>query len=71
MSGRLFTRTWIKSPFKEGQKVARGEKLGLMGRTGHASGVHLHFEMRHFRQPVNPLAYLPETRAIIQASNRQ
>jgi len=45
---------------KEGQAVARGEKIGEMGRTGHATGVHLHFEIRHNRQPVNPLAYLPE-----------
>ena len=46
---------------KEGQQVLRGHKLGLMGRTGRASGVHLHFEVRRFKQPVNPLAYLPET----------
>jgi murein DD-endopeptidase MepM/ murein hydrolase activator NlpD len=45
---------------KEGQKVPRGHKLGLMGRTGRASGVHLHFEVRRYKQPVNPLAFLPE-----------
>ena len=44
---------------KEGQVVARGERLGLMGRSGRATGVHLHFEIRSHRQPVNPLAYLP------------
>lgn len=44
---------------KEGQMVAQGEKIGLMGRTGRATGVHLHFEIRHNRRPVNPLAYLP------------
>jgi murein DD-endopeptidase MepM/ murein hydrolase activator NlpD len=46
---------------KEGQKISRGQTLGAMGRTGRASGVHLHFEIRHHRQPVNPLALLPET----------
>jgi murein DD-endopeptidase MepM/ murein hydrolase activator NlpD len=46
---------------REGQKITRGDKLGAMGRTGRASGVHLHFEIRHHRQPVNPLALLPET----------
>ena len=46
---------------KEGQRVKVGQKLGAMGRTGRASGVHLHFEVRHKRQPVNPLAHLPES----------
>jgi murein DD-endopeptidase MepM/ murein hydrolase activator NlpD len=45
---------------KEGDEVTRGEVIGKMGRTGHATGSHLHFEMRHNRQPVNPMAYLPE-----------
>lgn len=48
-----------KISVKEGQIIEQGEKIGEMGRTGKATGVHLHFEMRHFRQPVNPLAYLP------------
>lgn len=43
----------------EGDVVERGQVIGKMGRTGRASGVHLHFEIRHNRQPVNPLAYLP------------
>ena len=45
---------------KEGDQVTRGQSIGKMGRTGHATGSHLHFEMRHNRQPVNPMAYLPE-----------
>jgi murein DD-endopeptidase MepM/ murein hydrolase activator NlpD len=45
---------------KEGDTVTRGQEIGKMGRTGHATGSHLHFEMRHNRQPVNPMAYLPE-----------
>ena len=43
----------------EGKKVHQGEVLGAMGRTGHATGVHLHFEIRKDRGPVDPLPLLP------------
>ncbi len=44
---------------REGQKVLQGDSIGLMGRTGHATGVHLHFEIRKAKGPVDPLLYLP------------
>jgi murein DD-endopeptidase MepM/ murein hydrolase activator NlpD len=43
----------------EGQKVLPGDVLGSMGRTGRATGVHLHFEIRRDRGPVDPLDHLP------------
>ncbi len=49
-----------KISVKEGQTVQQGQVIGGMGRTGRASGVHLHFEIRQNRQPVNPLALLPQ-----------
>lgn len=49
-----------KITVEEGQIVKKGQEIGKMGRTGRATGVHLHFEVRHHRQPVNPLAYLPQ-----------
>lgn len=49
-----------KITIEEGATVERGQPIGTMGRTGRASGVHLHFEIRQNRQPVNPLLYLPE-----------
>lgn len=44
---------------KEGQRVTQGQLVGQMGRTGHATGVHLHFEIRRAQGPVDPLLYLP------------
>lgn len=41
-----------------GQVVKPGQKIGTMGKTGVASGVHLHFELMHKRQPIDPLPYL-------------
>ncbi len=43
---------------KEGQQVARGQKIGEMGNTD-ANDVKLHFEIRRLGKPVDPLKYLP------------
>jgi murein DD-endopeptidase MepM/ murein hydrolase activator NlpD len=44
---------------KRGERVSTGQLIGLMGRTGHATGVHLHFELIKDKHPVDPLLYLP------------
>ncbi len=44
----------------EGQRVRQGEIVGEMGRTGRATGVHLHFEIRKNRGPIDPLPLLPQ-----------
>jgi len=44
---------------QEGQKITQGQIIGAMGRTGRATGVHLHFEIRKDRGPIDPLPLLP------------
>lgn len=42
-----------------GERVAQGEVVGYGGRTGYATGNHLHFEVHVNGNVVNPLSYLP------------
>ena len=43
---------------KPGQRVKKGQRLGLAGCTGSCSGTHLHFEVRRAGRSVNPLRFL-------------
>lgn len=56
---------------KAGQKVSRGDILGTMGRSGNATGVHLHYEVRRNGKPVNPQPYLRLQRQWLQALGKQ
>lgn len=59
-----------KATVKPGQEIKQGQQIGLMGRTGHATGVHLHFEIRRQSGPVDPLQYLPRGSAVAQNLRR-
>lgn len=40
---------------KPGMEVAQGDKVGVMGQTGRATGVHLHYEQRKDGVPIDPV----------------
>lgn len=40
---------------KKGQKVSRGQRIGLSGATGRVTGAHLHFEFMVRNRPVNAM----------------
>jgi hypothetical protein len=46
-----------------GEHLAGGDPVGFVGKTGHASGPHLHFEVRVHGSPVDPCVYLAQTPA--------
>ena len=45
---------------KSGQRIKRGDVIGLVGKTGKARGPHLHYEVRLNNKPVNPYNYILE-----------
>ena len=46
---------------RAGQIVSPGDQIGTMGSTGHATGVHVHFELIKDRHPIDPAHYLALT----------
>lgn len=50
-----------------GQEIRRGETVGRSGGTGHATGPHLHYEVRLGGTPVNPYPYLSQSTVPVAA----
>ena len=45
---------------RRGQQVKQGALIGYVGRTGFATGPHLHLEVRIRGKTQNPLSFLPK-----------
>ena len=44
---------------QNGTQVKTGQVIGFMGRSGRASGVHIHFEIYKNKIPIDPLQVIP------------
>ncbi len=49
-----------KNLVEEGEEVQAGQVIAIVGRSGHASGPHLHFEVRRHGKAYNPLHLLEQ-----------
>jgi len=43
---------------REGQQVAKGDQIGVVGSTGYSTRPHLHFEVREDGTVVDPMSWL-------------
>ncbi len=48
----------VDAVVEEGQVVRRNECIGYLGNTGRSTGPHLHYEVRKFDKPTNPISFI-------------
>ena len=53
----------VERGLQNGMRVARAQRVGAVGRTGTATGPHLHFEVMRGNEPIDPLALIRKTNA--------
>lgn len=75
ISHRLGFESWYahlsRILVSEGERVVGGTRIGRVGSTGHSTGPHLHFEVRRYGTPVDPVPYLLSGSAAAAAGRRR
>ena len=51
---------------QEGQKVKKGDIIGIQGSTGRSTGAHLHYEVRYHDQAMNPKNFLEAGQHVLE-----
>jgi len=51
----------FRKGIKKGKYVKQGDVIGYVGSTGRSTGPHLHFELRKYGKPINPLKVVKVT----------
>ncbi len=55
----------------EGQRVTNSSQLGTVGNTGHSTGPHVHFEVHHYGNILDPTIYLQKLDIIQYAGDQK
>ncbi|WP_042354012.1 murein hydrolase activator EnvC family protein [Bacillus rubiinfantis] len=66
INGQLYTTVYAHMSSRlvsTGQRVSKGQQIGVMGSTGHSTGQHLHFELYkgrwQYHSAINPMGIVP------------
>ena len=54
---------------RPGQHVKKGDVIGVQGSTGRSTGSHLHYEVRYFDRPLNPMKFIQAGKYVLSQSN--